>query len=32
MEFNITEELGALMPMTWTTTGEDLYEKVKKVL
>jgi hypothetical protein len=26
IEFNITEELAALMPMKWTITGKDLYE------
>jgi hypothetical protein len=31
MDFNITEESAALMPMKGTTTGADLYEEVKKV-
>jgi hypothetical protein len=30
MEFHFTEELAALMPMTGSTAGADLYEIVKK--
>jgi hypothetical protein len=31
MEFNITEEVAALLPMKWTSTGTGLHE-IKKVL
>ena len=28
-EFSVTEELAALMPVTWTTTGAGLYEMLQ---
>ena len=30
--FNITEELGSLIPMKGTTTGKDLYNELKSML
>jgi hypothetical protein len=32
MEFSVTEELAALMPMKGTTTGADICEDIKKAL
>jgi hypothetical protein len=32
MEFNITEEVAALIAMKGTSTGADLYEEARKVL
>jgi hypothetical protein len=32
VEFNITEESAALMPMKGKTTGTNLYEEVRKAL
>jgi hypothetical protein len=32
MEFNVTEQLAAIMPMKGTATGADLYDEVTKMM